>query len=239
MKRLGLAIIISLMVMLCACGEEKTSQENNQSSNYTYSGSGDVLTDFREAQDHLNDTVARAKAMLNSLDSDGKTSDERAWKAGPGEVQYDDTSTGTANSETSQTTEPRSSSPKNIKATKGTVLLDDGGLKITYQGIEHDNSMNYYSIKVLVENNSNTTLGVQVRDCSVNGFMVVEPFFSPTVYAGMKENASMDFTDNNLSEKANISKVEDIKELTFYFHVYYPDDNNADMIDYDVVTLQF
>lgn len=235
-KKIAITLIL-LSVLISACGEEKTSKSNQSDGGVSYTGSGDVLTDFRETQDHLNDTVARAKAMLNSLDSDGKTSDERAWKAGPGEVQVNDIDTytdtnnqSTATSDTSQ--ERRDATPKDIKATEGAVLLDEDGLKITYRGLEKGWSDTDARLLILIENNTPAALEFQTRNDSVNGFMV-DGVMDVTVNAGMKANDDVRFD----LDDAGIT-IDEIQNITFYFTTFSPDDW-FDNRNYDMINLVF
>ena len=64
------------------------------------------------------------------------------------------------------------------------VLYQDDNIVITYQGI----SENYfgYDFDLLVENKTNRTLTVQVREMSINGFMVNMPACSIEIAPGKK-----------------------------------------------------
>lgn len=97
------------------------------------------------------------------------------------------------------------------------VLMDKNGLKITYAGITSDQYKT--TVNLLIENNTATGEMVQVRDVSVNGFMVT-PVFSCDVAAGKKANDGLDFYSSNL-EKNGITKIETIE---FTFHVFESDD---------------
>ena len=241
--RIIIAIIIS--VALIGCGEEKSSSSNqgNNNSNGITTG-GDIIAESQAARQKLKESRERAQAVLNAPPVERRTSDQVMGKTDEYSVPDYANMTGDGTYKDDYTHEDTKStkssgSPKDVTAKEGTVLFDEADIRITYQGIEHSNSMNYYSIRLLVENNSQIAYTVQARDCAVNGFMVVEPFFSPSVHPGMKENASMDFTDNNLSEKANVSDLKDIKELTFRFLVYESEDVDGEDLYSDLMTLKF
>ena len=63
------------------------------------------------------------------------------------------------------------------------VLYQDDNIVITYQGISE--SFWGYDFDLMVENKSNRTLEVQVREMSINGFMV-DPVCSIEVAPGKK-----------------------------------------------------
>lgn len=86
------------------------------------------------------------------------------------------------------------------------VILDDENATVTLTGIvtERDEIFgDEHKIKMVIENKSNATIEVQSREVSIDGFMVDDMvFFSETVAAGKKSNATMDIMtfDEDLPE---------------------------------------
>ncbi len=94
-----------------------------------------------------------------------------------------------------------------------TVLYNKNRIKITYNGIAKDDSKTIF--KFLIENNSNVGIGVQVRDESINGFMVTG-IMSEHVQPGKKANGELTYY-NSLLEKEGIYNVQN---LEFSFHIF-------------------
>lgn len=99
--------------------------------------------------------------------------------------------------------------------TEGTVLYDQNGLRITWQGITE--AMGQVRVLLLAENTSDTYYCIQTRDASINGFMM-DPIMSTDVLPGKTAYTSMDFLKSYLDE--NEIAVEDIEEIEFYFHIF-------------------
>lgn len=94
------------------------------------------------------------------------------------------------------------------------VLLDEADIKVTAKGFDADGLLGP-EIKLLIENNSQIGLTVQVRNVSVNGYMV-ETMLSSDVAAGKKANDELTFMKSDL-EAAGITTIADME---FYFHVF-------------------
>lgn len=110
------------------------------------------------------------------------------------------------------------------------VLYDANGIKITYKGIT--SGWMGTDVNLLIENNTDTDYCIQVRNMSVNGFMV-DPTFSPDVAAGKKANDAISFYSSQLEEN-NIDKIE---QLEFYFHIFSWDDMMDSAIETDTIVL--
>jgi hypothetical protein len=93
------------------------------------------------------------------------------------------------------------------------ILYEDDSIKIVFTGMEE--SMFGKDINVYIENNSEENITVQVRDCSVNGFMM-DPIFSSDVAAGKKANDSMTLMSSNLES----NNITDISTVELSFHVF-------------------
>ena len=94
------------------------------------------------------------------------------------------------------------------------VLLDQDGIKITAKELT-EGSIWGPELKVLVENTGEKSVTVQVRNMSVNGFMV-EAMFSSDVAAGKSANDTITLMEGDL-ETAGITVIQNIE---FSFHVF-------------------
>ncbi len=115
-------------------------------------------------------------------------------------------------SESAKAEEPQ----KPVITVQETVLLDKDGIKITLKSLSDD--IFGPSLKVLVENNSDISVTVQIRDSSINGVMV-DAIFSCDVQNGKKANSEIVFMSSDL-ETANITTIKDIE---LKFHVFTTD----------------
>lgn len=111
------------------------------------------------------------------------------------------------------------------------VLLDNEYLTITAKGYDEDASIFGPSVKVLIENKSDKTLCVQVRELSINNYMI-DATFSSTVDPGKKAYDNIVFGAVDL-DNAHITNVGNIE---FYFHIF--DKNTWDTIlDSDTINI--
>ncbi|HOQ17779.1 MAG TPA: hypothetical protein PLC16_09555 [Defluviitaleaceae bacterium] len=78
--------------------------------------------------------------------------------------------------------------------------------------VQVENSDNGADIYVYIENNSSQNITVQVKEMSINGYMI-DPIFSCDVLAGKKAYDIITFLENEL-EKNDISSIDEI-ELSF------------------------
>jgi hypothetical protein len=107
-----------------------------------------------------------------------------------------------------------SSKESGSQASAGTVLVEKNGIKITYTGVDYGGTFGP-EVKLLIENNASKTYTVQVRECSVNGYMI-DPTFSPEVAAGKKINDELSFRKSDF-EKNGVSSIQTIE---LYFHIF-------------------
>ena len=114
----------------------------------------------------------------------------------------------------------------------GDVVYDEGGVKIVVKGLSDSDSVFGPGIIVYTENNSEKDVTVQVRDVSVNGFMV-DPIFSADVAAGKHAVDSITFMSNNLDE----NEIDKIKDVELSFHIF--NDYFGESIDTDTVKISF
>ncbi|MDL2324027.1 hypothetical protein LJC61_02590 [Ruminococcaceae bacterium OttesenSCG-928-A16] len=112
------------------------------------------------------------------------------------------------------------------------VLVEQDGIKITYKGIATDGFIGP-EVKVLVENDTEKAITVQVRDLSINGF-VVNTSMSADVPAGKKANDTISIFSSSLEE--NDIKPEEIKDIEFTFHVFESDGWDT-LFDTEIITI--
>ena len=111
------------------------------------------------------------------------------------------------------------------------VLLDDNGLKVTATEYVED-GMFGDSIKLLVENNSDKTIGLGCKALIVNDYMISD-LFSSTVAAGKKSNETIDLYNNQLENAG----IENVGKIELYFQTFDPDTYMTDK-EYDCVTIE-
>jgi len=97
----------------------------------------------------------------------------------------------------------------------GDVLVDSNGIKIVVKGLSEDGSFFGPGVILFIENNSNENITVQVRDVSVNGFMVSSTM-SEDVVAGKKAMSAVQFFSNDLEKNG----ITDVEEVELYFHIF-------------------
>lgn len=115
----------------------------------------------------------------------------------------------------------------------GHVAYEGNDLKIVIKGLAENSNIIGPSIVVYVENNSSKDITAQVRNISINGFMV-DAIFSSDVKAGKHCIDTITFMNNDL-EKNDIATIENV-ELSF--HVFDMNSWN-DIVDTDPITINF
>lgn len=117
--------------------------------------------------------------------------------------------------------------------TSGTVVMDKGGIKIIYLGIEQkQDGLKGYDIKVQIVNSTDTNYTVQVRDLSLNGIMCPNVIFSTDVASQKTANSGIwvyNLEGNGISTP--------IKTAEFYFHIFESDSYSGGF-DSDVITIK-
>lgn len=133
---------------------------------------------------------------------------------------------------TEQSTTKKATEPATEKPTENTnkVIFNNMGVKITYTGI--DNNWHGTKIKLLIENNSGHDYTFQVRDVSVNGYMI-EPMFSCDVKNGKKANDGFQFSDDDLNDNG----IKDIEKIELSIHAFNWDDDSNDF-DSEMITFE-
>ena len=97
----------------------------------------------------------------------------------------------------------------------GEVFYDQNGIKIIGKGLSTEGSFWGPGLILYIENSSDKDFTVQVRDVSVNGFMI-EPTLSQDVLIGKKALTAVTFFDTDLEENG----ITDISDIEASFHVF-------------------
>ena len=115
----------------------------------------------------------------------------------------------------------------------GDILVDENGIKIINKGLSKDSSFLGPEILLYIENDYDSDIVVQVRDVSVNGFMV-DAMMSEEVLIGKKSFSAVTFLSSDLEKNG----IKDIEEVELYFTII--NNNTYETIyDSDIFTLKF
>lgn len=115
----------------------------------------------------------------------------------------------------------------------GNVLVEKDGIKIIEKGLSKDGSFWGPGVILYIENNSDKDITVQVRDVSVNGFMV-DSSMSEDVAAGKRALSAVQFFSTDLEENS----ITDITSAEFSFHVF-TQKGWDDIFDTDVIKINY
>ncbi len=111
------------------------------------------------------------------------------------------------------------------------LLLEWEGIKITAKEYTQD-SIWGDGIKVLIENDSDKSVGVGCSALIVNNYMLTD-FFSETVAAGKKSNTTIHLS----SQELEAAGIENVGQVELYFHFFDPD-TYLTTYEADCVTVQ-
>lgn len=115
----------------------------------------------------------------------------------------------------------------------GFTAYDDGSIKIVIQKLNSEDSFWGSDVYVYAENNTNENITIQVRDVSIDGFMI-DPMFSCDIAANKKSYDTITFMESDLEE----NDITDITELELKFHIFNSDTWNG-IVDTDIITVTF
>lgn len=115
----------------------------------------------------------------------------------------------------------------------GEVFYDQNGIKIIGKGLSTEGSFWGPGLILYIENSSDKDFTVQVRDVSVNGFMI-EPTLSQDVLIGKKALTAVTFFDTDLEENG----ITDISDIEASFHVFDMDSWDT-IVDTEPVKINF
>ena len=94
------------------------------------------------------------------------------------------------------------------------VLVNNGEILFKITAVENDPIWGY-SLKVYIENHSDTELMFSLEDVTVNDYMC-DPFWADSVTAGKKSVSSISWFESSFEEKGII----EVEEITFTLRVY-------------------
>ncbi len=114
----------------------------------------------------------------------------------------------------------------------GTVVHEGNGVKIVIKGLANADIFGP-GIVVYIENTSDKNFTVQVRDVSVNGFMI-DAIFSCDVAAGKRAVDTITLMETDLEENEIIA----IQEVELYFHVFDMAEWET-IVDTDIIKISF
>lgn len=97
----------------------------------------------------------------------------------------------------------------------GTLLYEGEGIRVVIQSKDTENSFWGADIFVYVENLTDSDITVQLRNTSVNGFMI-DPIFSCDVLAGKRAYDSISFFESSLKDNG----IDNIENMEFSLHIY-------------------
>lgn len=97
----------------------------------------------------------------------------------------------------------------------GTLLYEEGGLRVVIQSKDDTKSFWGAEISVYAENLTANDIIIQLRDTSVNGFMI-DPMFSCDVLSGKRAYDSITFLESYLTE----NDIDRIDEMEFSLHIF-------------------
>lgn len=97
----------------------------------------------------------------------------------------------------------------------GKELCNQNGVRVIGRGFSDDQSIFGPGLVLFIENSTEKDATIQVRDVSVNGFMV-DAIFSEDVCAGKHAVTAITIMNSSLKE----SGIDQIQEMEFYFHIF-------------------
>lgn len=97
----------------------------------------------------------------------------------------------------------------------GIVVMEDQDIRIVMKRVSSADSFWGADVYMYIENNSETDATIQVRDVSINGFMI-DPSFSSDVLAGKKAYDSITFFESDLLD----NDIEAIDDMELSFHIF-------------------
>lgn len=115
----------------------------------------------------------------------------------------------------------------------GFVAYNEGGIKVVVKKLSSEDSFWGSEVYLYIENNTTQNITVQVRDVSIDGFMV-DPIFSCDIVGGKKAFDSITFLESDLTDNG----LTDIKELELKLHIFNADTWN-NIHDSDIIKIAF
>ena len=101
------------------------------------------------------------------------------------------------------------------------VVFEEDGIRVTITGIRSDDRTGWYYIDVTVVNKSENDATITFDDLYINGWQTKTGSFS-VQKVGAGKNAKDQLTFYKLSEEAEITKMEDMQDLSFIIKIVDP-----------------
>ena len=117
--------------------------------------------------------------------------------------------------------------------TTGFVAYEDSNYRFVVKKLDSEDSFWGADIFVYIENNSEDPVTFQLRDVSIDGFMV-DSMFSADVLPGKIAYDTISFFESDLEENG----IEDISEIEFKLHIFNTD-SWKDIKNTDPITITF
>lgn len=116
------------------------------------------------------------------------------------------------------------------EAKKETIIFNNMGITVTCTGVEYNSFKNFVNLRI--ENNSGHDYTFQLRDVSVNGYMIT-PVFSCDVKDGKIANHNVTFMQSDF-DKNGIKEIENI-ELSIHAFNWndHSNDFDSEMISFN------
>ncbi len=124
---------------------------------------------------------------------------------------------GSSSEEPAETKDLTSTEPgkqDNVTKIEEQLLLEWDGIRITAKEYTHDTIWGD-GIKVLIENNSDKSIGVGCNALIVNNYMLTD-LFSETIAAGKKNNATIYLS----SDQLKAAGIENVGQVEIYFNFF-------------------
>lgn len=115
----------------------------------------------------------------------------------------------------------------------GVLAIDQNGLRIVAKTLDSTESFWGADLYLYMENNTEQDITIQVRDVSINGYMV-DAIFSSEIVSGKKAYDTITFLESDLAE----NDITEINDLELYFHIF--DTHSWETIlDTDAISISF
>lgn len=114
----------------------------------------------------------------------------------------------------------------------GSVLFEEKGFKVVAKDVDEKGFLGP-KLNLYIENNSAKDVTFQVRDVSVNGYMI-NTIFSSDVLSGKVAFDDITIMKSDM-EKNNLTKISDME---LYFHIFESKSWNT-ILDTDIITITF
>lgn len=99
----------------------------------------------------------------------------------------------------------------------GDLLYQENGITVVSKGVYEDSGE--HGVLVYICNESGFPITAQIRDLSVNGFMI-NSIFSPDIASGKHAIDKIKFSDSSLKE----NEITEIEDVEFSFHIFNSND---------------